>query len=190
MHSVLQVLSVAEHDLSGLCCMCYLIVAVRYRVYVHLRVCDGSIRQYFDAVSRALPQTACIYLLDCGPACVHLSSYVCLSTCLSVRAYTCIRACVPWCAAILLVGPLLTGWLLGGVVANPVFTVIENINPHAFAISEKQKVEGAKEVHKAEMRMRMDAAIGRAPPLAYNELQVRTRHCHRANTSMCIALQS
>lgn len=76
----------------------------------------------------------------------------------------------------MLVAPLLTGWLLGGLIANPVFTVIENMNPNAFAISEKQKVEGAKEIHKAEMRMRMDAAIGRAPPLAYNELQVCTRH--------------
>ena len=73
---------------------------------------------------------------------------------------------------ILLTAPLLTGWLLGGLVANPVFTAIENLNPHAFEISERQKIEGAKDIHKAEMRMRMDAAIGRAPPLTYNELQV------------------
>lgn len=56
------------------------------------------------------------------------------------------------------------------------------MNPNAFAISEKQKVEGAKEIHKAEMRMRMDAAIGRAPPLAYNELQVFTCYHCLANT--------
>lgn len=82
--------------------------------------------------------------------------------------------------------PLLAGWLLGGLIANPVFAAVENLNPNAFAISEKQKIEGAKEIHKAEMRMRMDAAIGRAPPLAYNELQVC---CHRVNTSICTVLQ-
>ena len=85
--------------------------------------------------------------------------------------------------------PLLAGWLLGGLIANPVFAAIENLNPNAFAISEKQKVEGAKEIHKAEMRMRMDAAIGRAPPLAYNELQVCTCHCHCVNTSACTVPQ-
>ena len=81
-----------------------------------------------------------------------------------------------WLAGIMLVVPLLTGWILSSIIANPIFTAITNWNPHAFEISEKQKVEGAKEVHKAEMRMRMDAAIGRAPPLSYNELQAQLRH--------------
>ena len=85
--------------------------------------------------------------------------------------------------------PLLTGWLLGGLIANPVFAVIDNLNPNSFAISEKQKIEGAKEIHKAEMRMRMDAAIGRAPPLAYNELQVCTHRRHYVNTHACTVLQ-
>ncbi len=79
-------------------------------------------------------------------------------------------------AATLLIAPLLTGWVLGAVIANPVFTAIENLNPHAFEISERQKIEGAKDIHKAEMRMRMDAAIGRAPPLSYNELQAQLKH--------------
>ena len=39
-------------------------------------------------------------------------------------------------------------------------------------ISERQKIEGGKEVHKAELRLRMDAAIGRAPPIKQDELQV------------------
>ena len=78
-------------------------------------------------------------------------------------------------AAILLVAPLLTGWILGAIIANPVFTAIENLNPHAFEISERQKIEGAKDIHKAEMRMRMDAAIGRAPPLSYTELQAQLK---------------
>lgn len=77
--------------------------------------------------------------------------------------------------AILLIAPILTGWILGAIVFKPVITVIERVNPHAFEISEKQKLEGAKEVHKAEMRMRMDAAIGRAPPLSYTELQAQLR---------------
>ena len=71
--------------------------------------------------------------------------------------------------------PLLSGWLIGALIANPVFSAIENLNPHAFQITDRQKLEGAKEVHKAEMRMRMDAAIGRAPPLSYDELQVLAR---------------
>lgn len=78
-------------------------------------------------------------------------------------------------SAILLVAPLLTGWILGAIIANPVFTAIENLNPHAFEISERQKIEGAKDIHKAEMRMRMDAAIGRAPPLSYTELQAQLK---------------
>lgn len=79
-------------------------------------------------------------------------------------------------AAIILVAPLLTGWVLSSIIANPIFTTITSWNPHAFEISEKQKIEGAKDVHKAEMRMRMDAAIGRAPPLSYSELQAQLRH--------------
>lgn len=79
-------------------------------------------------------------------------------------------------SVILLIAPLLTGWILGAIIANPVFTAIENLNPHAFEISERQKIEGAKDIHKAEMRMRMDAAIGRAPPLSYNELQAQLKH--------------
>lgn len=79
-------------------------------------------------------------------------------------------------AAILLVAPLVTGWVLSSIIANPIFTAITSWNPHAFEISEKQKIEGAKDIHKAEMRMRMDAAIGRAPPLSYSELQAQLRH--------------
>lgn len=78
-------------------------------------------------------------------------------------------------AATLLIAPLVTGWVLSSIIANPIFTAITSWNPHAFEISEKQKIEGAKDIHKAEMRMRMDAAIGRAPPLSYSELQAQLR---------------
>ena len=37
------------------------------------------------------------------------------------------------------------------------------------------QLEGAREVHKHELRLRMDAAIGRAPPLQDGELQVSAR---------------
>lgn len=35
------------------------------------------------------------------------------------------------------------------------------------------QVEGAKLVHRHELRLRMDAAIGRAPPISDMEMQVR-----------------
>ena len=42
---------------------------------------------------------------------------------------------------------------------------IEAWNPRAFELSDNQKVEGFHEVKKAELRIRMEAALGRAPPL-------------------------
>lgn len=38
-----------------------------------------------------------------------------------------------------------------------------------------QQVEGAERVHKEEMRIQMDVAIGRAPPLTERQLQHRLR---------------
>lgn len=43
-------------------------------------------------------------------------------------------------------------------------------NPAAFAMTDRQKVEGAQKVHVEMNRLRMDMAIGRAPPLNESQL--------------------
>ena len=78
------------------------------------------------------------------------------------------------CAAFLIGVPLLVGYTLSRLLADPFFEVVLAYNPNAFALSDKTKVEGAKEVHRHEMRLRMDAALGRAPPLTEQTLQVNT----------------
>ncbi len=42
---------------------------------------------------------------------------------------------------------------------------MERFNPKFFELSDRQKVEGAHEVHVHELRLRMGSAIGRAPPI-------------------------
>jgi len=64
------------------------------------------------------------------------------------------------------------GFTISRLLADPFYELVMAINPDSFALSDKSKVEGAKEVHIHEMRLRMDAATGRAPPLTEEELQV------------------
>ena len=67
--------------------------------------------------------------------------------------------------------PLLVGLVVSRLLAEPFFEVAQRYNPDVFALTDRKKVEGAKEVHKHELRLRMDAAIGRAPPLTEPVLQ-------------------
>ena len=67
--------------------------------------------------------------------------------------------------------PLLVGLVVSRLLAEPFFEVAQRYNPDVFALTDKRKVEGAKEVHKHELRLRMDAALGRAPPITEPELQ-------------------
>ena len=47
------------------------------------------------------------------------------------------------------------GLVVSRLVAQPLWGYAEEINPQAFALSEAQKLEGAKEVHTEELRLRM-----------------------------------
>ena len=68
-------------------------------------------------------------------------------------------------AAVLFLSPLIAGFTLSRLIASPLLDSIEEWNPRAFELSDNQKVEGFHEVKKAELRIRMEAALGRAPPL-------------------------
>ena len=68
-------------------------------------------------------------------------------------------------AGVLFLSPLIAGFTLSRLIASPLLDSIEAWNPRAFELSDNQKVEGFREVKKAELRIRMEAALGRAPPL-------------------------
>lgn len=78
-------------------------------------------------------------------------------------------------AAYLLLVPLVTGFCISRLIAEPAFYVLQQQSPEAFAPSERQRVEGAEEVHKEELRLQMDVSLGRAPPLTEGQLQWRLR---------------
>ncbi|KAG1671691.1 hypothetical protein FOA52_007483 [Chlamydomonas sp. UWO 241] len=65
--------------------------------------------------------------------------------------------------------PLATGFIVSRALADPVlnFTLQTHTqnNEDAFAMNDLQKVEGARALHVEETRLRLDAAIGKAPPL-------------------------
>ena len=69
------------------------------------------------------------------------------------------------CAAVLIIVPLIIGFVVSRTLAEPTFVLMERFNPEFFELSDRQKVEGAHEVHVHELRLRMSSAIGRAPPL-------------------------
>lgn len=80
-------------------------------------------------------------------------------------------------AGFLLGIPLLIGFTLSRLVADPFYEFVLAFDANAFALSDRSKVEGAHEIHLHEMRLRMDAAIGRAPPIREEELQARFIPC-------------
>lgn len=73
-------------------------------------------------------------------------------------------------AAFMIVVPLSIGFLVSRLVAEPVFHVVESFNAEAFAPTDKQKVQGAHRVQVEEMRLRMEEAVGYAPPLSDYDL--------------------
>ncbi|CAK0741175.1 hypothetical protein CVIRNUC_001305 [Coccomyxa viridis] len=76
---------------------------------------------------------------------------------------------------ILLGVPIVVGFVVSRIFAEPFYEVAQRYNPQVFALSDREKIEGAKEVRKHDLRLRMDAAIGRAPPLSDFELQAELR---------------
>jgi len=66
--------------------------------------------------------------------------------------------------------PLMAGLILSRLLADPVLSFTLQNNPLAFALTDRQKIEGADKVHIEEARVRFDMAIGKLPPL--NEEQI------------------
>lgn len=66
--------------------------------------------------------------------------------------------------------PLVIGFVISRALADPILNYTLKNNPDAFALSDLQKVEGAQEVHVEEARLRMDMAIGRAPPMGERQI--------------------
>lgn len=69
----------------------------------------------------------------------------------------------------------MTGFIISRLLAVPIINAAESFSTEAFAVSDRQKIEGAHEIHKEELRLRMEAAIGRYPALTNEEMQV---HLH------------
>lgn len=69
-------------------------------------------------------------------------------------------------AAVLVGVPIAIGFLVSNIIARPLWGYAERLNPDAFALSDRQKVEGAEEMHREEVRMRLEASIGQAPSLS------------------------
>lgn len=78
-------------------------------------------------------------------------------------------------AGTLLAVPLTVGFVISHLVAQPLWEYAESLNPDAFALSDEQKVEGAHAMHREEVRLRLEASIGQAPPLTD---QAMLEHLH------------
>lgn len=66
--------------------------------------------------------------------------------------------------------PLVTGFLISRALADPILNFTLKNNPEAFAMTEIQKIEGARAVHVEEARIRMDVAIGKIAPRSEAEI--------------------
>eukprot|EP00884_Botryococcus_braunii_P015404 jgi/Botrbrau1/2547/Bobra.0079s0034.1 len=78
-------------------------------------------------------------------------------------------------AAILIAVPLVVGFTISRLVAEPFFEAALAYNPDIFHPNPMQRAEGGREVHRHELRLRMEAAVGRIPPLSDAEMQVELR---------------
>jgi hypothetical protein len=78
-------------------------------------------------------------------------------------------------AAILLGVPLTIGFIISHLIAQPLWDYAENLNPAAFALTDEQKVAGAEAMHREEVRLRLEASLGQAPPLTDAAMLVHLR---------------
>ena len=69
-------------------------------------------------------------------------------------------------AGLLLGVPLTVGFIVSHIIAKPVWDYAESLNPHAFDLSDEQKVAGAEAMHREEVRLRLEASLGQAPSLS------------------------
>ena len=87
--------------------------------------------------------------------------------------------------------PIVTGILIGTALAEPVLSFTLANNPDAFAMTGRQKIEGAARVHQEEARVRMLMAIGQAPPLNDGEmLQHLREYAHEVRLRMRLRMHA
>lgn len=72
--------------------------------------------------------------------------------------------------SILVGAPIITGFLVNHLVADPILQVYGKTHPQVFEMTAKQKVRAAKKVHMEEKRLKFNASIGHAPSLTEEEL--------------------
>jgi len=75
----------------------------------------------------------------------------------------------------LVVLPLVTGFVVSRALADPVLSFTLQNNAEAFAMTDRQKVEGAQKVHIEEARLRFDMAIGKMAPVTEDEILLHLR---------------
>lgn len=79
-------------------------------------------------------------------------------------------------AGVLIGVPLAVGFAVSRMVAQPLWSFAQEIDPNAFALSAEQKVEGAEAMHREEIKLRMAASLGQAPDLNDEDL---LQHLHQ-----------
>jgi hypothetical protein len=68
--------------------------------------------------------------------------------------------------AFLVAAPLALGFAASRLLAEPLWELAEGVDARAFALTDAQKVRGAESVHREEVRLRLEAAVGAAPALS------------------------
>lgn len=68
-------------------------------------------------------------------------------------------------AGVLIGVPLVVGFAVSHLVAQPLWGYAQSIDPDAFALTDEQKVAGAEAMHREEVRLRLEASVGQAPTL-------------------------
>jgi hypothetical protein len=79
-------------------------------------------------------------------------------------------------AGVLVGVPLVVGFVVSRLLAQSLWDFAQELDKHAFALSDRQKVEGAEAMHREEVKLRMAASLGQAPDLTDEEL---VHHLHQ-----------
>lgn len=78
-------------------------------------------------------------------------------------------------AGVLVGVPLVAGFVMSRILAQPLWNYAVQLDANAFALSDSQKVEGAEAMHREEIKLRMAASLGQAPDLTDGDLR---EHLH------------
>ena len=78
-------------------------------------------------------------------------------------------------AGVLVGIPLVAGFAVSRIVAQPLWDFAQELDVNAFALSDEQKVEGAEAMHREEVKIRLAASLGQAPDVTDEDL---LQHLH------------